>query len=97
MSTATTTEGAEFYALESLLDDDEQEFLHRVRDFMKNEVEPSVNQHWQRGSRHSSLAKAWCAVRMQESVGCARELLGGNGILLKHNAGRAIIRLSAFG
>ena len=50
MSTATTTDSADFYALESLLDDDEQDFLHRVRDFMKSEVEPSVNQHWQRGS-----------------------------------------------
>ncbi len=50
MSTVTTTDSADFYALESLLDDDEQDFLHRVRDFMKSEVEPSVNQHWQRGS-----------------------------------------------
>src|SRR5258708_34554498 len=50
MSTATTTDSADFYALESLLDDDEQDFLHRVRDFMKSEVEPTVNQHWQRGS-----------------------------------------------
>ena len=50
MSTPTTTDSADFYALEGLLDDDEQEFLHRVRDFMKSEVEPTVNQHWQRGS-----------------------------------------------
>src|SRR3954451_5761517 len=50
MSTLTTTDGADFYALESLLDDDEQVYLHRVRDFMKSEVEPTVNQHWQRGS-----------------------------------------------
>jgi len=50
MSTATTTDSADFYALESLLDDDEQDFLHHVRDFMKSEVEPNVNQHWQRGS-----------------------------------------------
>ena len=50
MSNATTTDSADFYALESLLNDDEQDFLHRVRDFMKSEVESSVNQHWQRGS-----------------------------------------------
>jgi glutaryl-CoA dehydrogenase len=50
MSTATTTDSADFYALEELLDDDEQQYLHRVRDFMKSEVEPTVNQHWQRGS-----------------------------------------------
>ena len=50
MSTATSTDSADFYALESLLDDDERDFLHRVREFMKSEVEPSINQHWQRGS-----------------------------------------------
>jgi len=50
MSTPTTTDSADFYALEGLLDDDEQEYLRSVRDFMKSEVEPTVNQHWQRGS-----------------------------------------------
>jgi glutaryl-CoA dehydrogenase len=50
MSTPTTTDSADFYGLEGLLDDDEQEYLHSVRDFMKSEVEPTVNQHWQRGS-----------------------------------------------
>lgn len=76
MSTATTTDSADFYALEAVLDDNEQEFLHRVRDFMKTEVEPSVNRHWQ--------------LRMRETVGYARELLGGNGILLEHNVGRFV-------
>jgi glutaryl-CoA dehydrogenase len=50
MSTPTTTDSSDFYALEGLLDDDEQEYLRSVRDFMKSEVEPTVNQHWQRGS-----------------------------------------------
>src|SRR5258705_4938282 len=50
MSTPTTIDSADYYALESLLDDDEQDFLHGVRDFMKSEVEPTVNSHWQRGS-----------------------------------------------
>src|SRR6201991_4698976 len=50
MSTATASDSADFYALETLLDDDEREYLHRVRDFMESEVAPSVNQHWQRGS-----------------------------------------------
>ena len=36
---------------------------------------------------HSALAKAFCTVRMRESVGYARELLGGNGILLEHQVG----------
>ncbi len=38
--------------------------------------------------RHSSLAKAFCTTRMRETVGWARELMGGNGILLEHNVGR---------
>jgi glutaryl-CoA dehydrogenase len=39
---------------------------------------------------HASLAKAFCTVRMRESVGYARELMGGNGILLEHNVGRFV-------
>jgi glutaryl-CoA dehydrogenase len=39
---------------------------------------------------HSSLAKAFCTVRMRETVGWARELMGGNGILLEHNVGRFV-------
>jgi glutaryl-CoA dehydrogenase len=50
MSTTTTTDSADFYELEDLLDDDEQALLHRVRDFMRSEVDPVLNRHWQRGS-----------------------------------------------
>jgi glutaryl-CoA dehydrogenase len=39
---------------------------------------------------HSALAKTFCTVRMRESVGYARELLGGNGILLEHQVGRFV-------
>jgi glutaryl-CoA dehydrogenase len=39
---------------------------------------------------HSALAKGFCTVRMRETVGYARELLGGNGILLEHNVGRFV-------
>lgn len=39
---------------------------------------------------HSAMAKAFCTVRMRESVGWARELMGGNGILLEHNVGRFV-------
>ena len=38
----------------------------------------------------SALAKAFCTVRMRETVGMARELMGGNGILLEHNVGRFV-------
>ncbi|MGH8933735.1 MAG: acyl-CoA dehydrogenase family protein [Egibacteraceae bacterium] len=38
----------------------------------------------------ASLAKAFCTVRMRETVGWARELMGGNGILLDHNVGRFV-------
>src|SRR2546425_3032692 len=39
---------------------------------------------------HASMAKAFCTVRMRETVGYARELLGGNGILLDHQVGRFV-------
>ena len=38
--------------------------------------------------QHASLAKAFCTVRMRETVAWARELLGGNGIILDYNVGR---------
>jgi glutaryl-CoA dehydrogenase len=39
---------------------------------------------------HASLAKAFCTVKMRETVGLARELLGANGILLDYNIGRFV-------
>jgi glutaryl-CoA dehydrogenase len=38
----------------------------------------------------SALAKAYCTVRMRETVHWARELLGGNGIVLDYNIGRFV-------
>jgi glutaryl-CoA dehydrogenase len=40
--------------------------------------------------QHASLAKAFCTVRMRETVGWAREVLGGNGILLEESVGRFV-------
>jgi glutaryl-CoA dehydrogenase len=40
--------------------------------------------------QHSALAKAFCTVRMRETVGYARDLLGGNGILLENQVGRFV-------
>jgi alkylation response protein AidB-like acyl-CoA dehydrogenase len=37
---------------------------------------------------HASLAKAFCTVRTRETVAWARELLGGNGILLDYQVAR---------
>jgi glutaryl-CoA dehydrogenase len=39
---------------------------------------------------HASLAKAFCTVKMRETVGWARELMGGNGVLLEYNVGRFV-------
>ncbi|MGB5952516.1 MAG: acyl-CoA dehydrogenase family protein [Ornithinimicrobium sp.] len=39
---------------------------------------------------HASLAKAFTTARMRETVGWAREVLGGNGILLDHHVGRFV-------
>lgn len=38
----------------------------------------------------ASLAKAFCTVSARETVGLARELLGGNGILLEEQVGRFV-------
>jgi len=38
----------------------------------------------------ASLAKVYATVRMRETVGWARELMGGNGILLDHHVGRFV-------
>jgi glutaryl-CoA dehydrogenase len=37
---------------------------------------------------HSALAKAFTTARMRETVGWAREVLGGNGIVLEHGVAR---------
>jgi glutaryl-CoA dehydrogenase len=39
---------------------------------------------------HASLAKAYTTVKCRETVGYARELLGGNGILLDNHVGRFV-------
>jgi glutaryl-CoA dehydrogenase len=39
---------------------------------------------------HASLAKAFCTVKMRETVGFARELLGANGISLDYQVGRFV-------
>ena len=42
-----------------------------------------------RGSdAHSSLAKEFCATRMRETVSWARQLVGGNGVLLANGVAR---------
>jgi glutaryl-CoA dehydrogenase len=38
----------------------------------------------------ASMAKAFTTARMRETVGWAREVLGGNGILLEHHVGRFV-------
>ena len=39
---------------------------------------------------HASLAKAFCTVKMRETVGYAREVLGANGMLLDYQIGRFV-------
>src|SRR3712207_650676 len=36
----------------------------------------------------SALAKAWTSARMRETVALAREVVGGNGVLLDHDVAR---------
>ena len=49
-----------------------------------------LQQQGQAADEHSALAKAFCTARMRESVGYARELLGGNGVLLENHVGRFV-------
>jgi glutaryl-CoA dehydrogenase len=44
----------------------------------------------QAGVHHASLAKAFCTAKMRETVGWARELLAGNGILLEYDVARFV-------
>ena len=44
---------------------------------------------------HASLAKAFCSVKMRETVGYARELLGANGIVLENQIGRFVANAEA--
>jgi glutaryl-CoA dehydrogenase len=37
---------------------------------------------------NSAMAKMWCAARARETVALAREICGGNGIVLDHDVGR---------
>jgi glutaryl-CoA dehydrogenase len=39
----------------------------------------------------SALAKAWVSSRMRETVAAAREIVGGNGILLEHDVARFFV------
>jgi glutaryl-CoA dehydrogenase len=39
---------------------------------------------------HASLAKAFCTAKARETVGLARELFGGNGILVENAVGRFV-------
>jgi len=39
---------------------------------------------------HASLAKVFCTLRMRDIVSKAREVMGGNGILLEHNVARFV-------
>src|SRR4051794_41910371 len=40
---------SDFYDLEALLGDEDRALLHRVREFMDEQVEPVINEYWTRG------------------------------------------------
>ena len=46
--------------------------------------------------RDAALAKGWICDRMRETVALAREVVGGNGILLEHNVARFFSDAEAF-
>jgi glutaryl-CoA dehydrogenase len=48
----------------------------------------AMNDEGKLQDHHASLAKSFCTVRMRETVAWARELFGGNGIVLDYNVAR---------
>jgi alkylation response protein AidB-like acyl-CoA dehydrogenase len=95
-----TNDDADFYGLEQLLDDADPSIstfggVHSglAMGSRGRACAPGLAQLQADGAaadEHSALAKAFCTVRMRETVGYARELLGGNGILLEHQVGRFV-------
>jgi Acyl-CoA dehydrogenase, C-terminal domain/Acyl-CoA dehydrogenase, N-terminal domain len=86
---------ADFYLLERLLAPEDREVLLRVREFMEKSVQPVINHYWTREEFPHDLVipgirELGIVVRMREAVGWARELLGGNGILLENHVGRFV-------
>jgi glutaryl-CoA dehydrogenase len=49
-----------------------------------------LEEQGQSSEEAASLAKAYCTVSARQTVGLARELLGGNGILLEEQVGRFV-------
>jgi alkylation response protein AidB-like acyl-CoA dehydrogenase len=45
----------------------------------------AMNDEGKLQDHHAALAKSFCTVRMRETVAWARELFGGNGIVLDYN------------
>jgi glutaryl-CoA dehydrogenase len=49
----------DFYGFEELLSDDERAILHRVREFLRTEVAPVVNDYWARAEFPTELVKGY--------------------------------------
>jgi glutaryl-CoA dehydrogenase len=56
---------ADFYLIEEMLDPEDRQLLHRVREFMEKSVQPVINHYWTReefpfdvvsGLRHLGIA-----------------------------------------
>jgi glutaryl-CoA dehydrogenase len=80
----TTTElpaTSDFYALESVLGEDDRTLLADVRDFMRDEVAPIANDHW---SREEFPQQVWPRLAELGLGGVALEGYGcgGRGVLL---------------
>ncbi len=48
----------------------------------------AMNDEGKLQDHHAALAKSFCTIRMRETVAWARELFGGNGIVLDYNVAR---------
>ena len=80
-----------FAAQQGVVESDGVRVFELVCQDVKWETSPGQLQDAGRmGDEHASLAKAFCTVRMRETTSWARELLGGNGILLENHVGRFV-------
>jgi alkylation response protein AidB-like acyl-CoA dehydrogenase len=87
--------GTDFYLAEERLTDRERDLRDRVRRFCDTEVVPVAGEYWERAEfpapllrGYAALAKLHTAAAARRVCAMARDILGGNGILLDHHVAR---------
>src|ERR1035437_7951193 len=90
----TMAPDADFYALESLLDEAGRELLARVREFMKKSVQPIINDYWIRAAFPHELVPAMARLGIA-GLGYEGYECPGGGSLLSGMVAMEIARVDA--